>query len=110
MNKERRKALTVLQNRIYAVLNGLDFIELIEKVEAIKSDLESLRDEEQEYYDNMPTSLQDGEKGQDASFSVDCMETGLGQLEEFIEALTELTSDGKLEEAVSSIDEAKGAE
>ena len=37
--------------------------ELAEKIRALKDEVETLRDEEQDYYDNMPESFQNGEKG-----------------------------------------------
>lgn len=40
--------------------------ELAEKIRALKDEVETLRDEEQDYYDNMPESFQGGEKGDKA--------------------------------------------
>lgn len=50
MNKERRKAIS----------------DLVDRVEELKAEVESLMNEEQEYYDNMPESIQNGEKGDTA--------------------------------------------
>ena len=47
MNNTRRKSLQ----------------ELIEKTEGLKLEIEELRTEEEEYYNNMPEAFQDGEKG-----------------------------------------------
>jgi hypothetical protein len=47
MNKARRKELA----RIFTIL------------ETLHEELEAIRDEEQAYYDNMPESFQNGEKG-----------------------------------------------
>ena len=47
MNNTRRKSLR----------------ELIEKTEGIKQEIEEIKTEEEEYYNNMPSSVQDGEKG-----------------------------------------------
>ena len=46
MNNTRRKSLR----------------ELIEKTEGIKQEIEEIKTEEEEYYNNMPSSVQDGEK------------------------------------------------
>lgn len=46
-----------------------------------RAELETLRDEEQEYYDNMPESFQNGERGQKAQEAIDAMETVIGDLE-----------------------------
>jgi hypothetical protein len=66
MNKARRDALT----KIAATIAD------------IRSELESLRDEEQDYFDNMPESFQQGDKGQRAEAAVFSMEEAISQLEE----------------------------
>jgi hypothetical protein len=43
--------------------------------------LEEVRDEEQEYYDNMPEALQSGDKGEKASTAISEMEEVLSNLE-----------------------------
>jgi len=52
--------------------------------------IETARDEEQEYYDNMPESFQSGDKGEKASAAADALGEVASELEDF---------DGKLEEA-----------
>lgn len=47
MNKTRRKAID----------------DVVAKLQELRDEVESLRDEEQDYYDNMPESFQNGEKG-----------------------------------------------
>lgn len=66
MNKDRRKALEELSSRLGEIVG----------------ELESLRDEEQEYFDNMPESLQGGDRGSDAEQAIGSMETALDLLEE----------------------------
>lgn len=58
MNKERRK-----------------------RIEDLKSELETIRDEEQEYYDNMPENMQNGEKGDTAQSNVSSLEEAINNLE-----------------------------
>ena len=77
MNKDRRKALADLVKDIEALAQRRD--ELVSELEAIK-------DEEQEYFDAMPESLQSGEKGSGA-------EEAIGHLETACEALEELDFD-----------------
>lgn len=43
----------------------------------------TLRDEEQDYFDNMPESLQAGEKGEKAEAAINAMENVVGLLEDF---------------------------
>lgn len=55
----------------------------IELLEEAKGILETARDDEQDYFDNMPESFQQGEKGQRA-------EEVIGNLEEANDALDEV--------------------
>lgn len=75
MNKERRK-----------VLEGLakDLAELQGKIDDVKSQVETCRDEEQDYYDNMHENFQNGEKGERAQAAIDAMEECLSSLDETI--------------------------
>ena len=68
MNNARRKSIT----------------DLVQKIAEIKADFESLRDEEQEYFDNMPEALQGGDKGQAAENAIDQLETAIDNLDEAI--------------------------
>jgi Mg2+ and Co2+ transporter CorA len=104
MNKQRRKSLSEI----------IDLIEAIKPmVEALKGEAENIRDrissdrdEEQEAYDNMPVSLQDGERGQDMSESIDRMEEAHTDIETLFDALDQID----LDDLISKIDEARGAE
>ncbi len=73
MNKEQRKKLD----------------EMIQKVEDIASELETMADEEQDKLDNMPDGLRDGERGQ-------AIEEAEGNLRDAYESLS------------SWVDEARG--
>ena len=66
MNKQRR-------NRIAEAL------ELISQARGI---LEEVKDEEQESYENLPESLQYGERGEQMQENVDSLEEFIGYLEE----------------------------
>jgi len=67
MNASRRKQL----------------VEAISCVSQAKQIIEEVQSEEQDAFDNMPESLQSGEKGE-------AMSEGLDHLQEFIDALDEL--------------------
>ncbi|MEL7586653.1 MAG: hypothetical protein AAGU19_08050 [Prolixibacteraceae bacterium] len=73
MNKQRRKQLR----------------EIADKLADLNADLESLKDEEQEAYDNLPESLQDGERGQTMNEIIDTLDTAFYSLEETICSITE---------------------
>lgn len=72
MNNDRRKALAGVRGEIE---------ELQERVSSIVTQLEELKDEEQEYFDNMPESLQGGEKGDMAAEAVSNLENAISDLE-----------------------------
>lgn len=74
MNNARRKQLELVQVKISF---------LIEKVEEIRGELESIRDDEQEYRDNMPDSLADGDKGQRADEAIAALEELISEFEDF---------------------------
>lgn len=77
MNKERR-------NRLQKV---------IDQLEELKEEVSSICEEEQEAYDNMPESLQDGERGSKMYENISTLEDQesnfdelIGNLQEVIEA------------------------
>lgn len=71
MNNERRKRIDAL----------------LEKLSSISTDIDILLDEEQEAFDNLPESLQDGERGQKMTEAVDLLEDAKGALEDAITTL-----------------------
>lgn len=87
MNKARRRDIA----RIAARLSDLGN-ELFE----LKTDLESIRDEEQESFDNLPEGLQASEQGQNSEAAVSALETAIGSLEDI-----------DFEEVDSQLDEAQ---
>lgn len=72
MNNTRRKSLR----------------ELIEKAEGIKSEIEEIRTEEEEYYNNMPESFQDGDKGDRAQTVIEYLDEAMTAAGDVIENLT----------------------
>lgn len=65
MNKDRRQQLE----------------KLIGELDDIKNQVEALRDEEQDYYDNMPESLQGGEKGDIATEAISQLDEAISNIE-----------------------------
>ena len=74
MNRDRRKWIT----------------EVVGRFQGIRNEIELIRDEEQEAFDSLPESLQDGERG-------DMMQQAIDHLEEALQAIEEAES--QLEEA-----------
>ena len=72
MNNTRRKSLR----------------ELIEKTEGIKQEIEEIKPEEEEYYNNMPSSVQDGEKGDRAQTVIEYLDEAMTAAGDVIENLT----------------------
>lgn len=86
MNNERRKQIEDIKGRIAALLS---------EAENIKTDVEAIRDDEQEYRDNMPDSFGEGEKGEKADAAIAALE----QVVEDLESLIENDFDGQLDTA-----------
>ena len=65
MNKERRKSLREIQS----------------KLESLGQDLEALKDEEEEYRDNMPENLQESDRYQRADEVCDLLQEALESMD-----------------------------
>ena len=76
MNQKRRKKI----------------IELAAQLDDLRIDLEAIRDEEQEAFDNLPESLQLSEKGEDMQTGVDTLTECVDQLEELAQTLEEVAA------------------
>ena len=74
MNKERRAKLAELRDRMS---------ELQDRASTLITDLQDVLNEEQDYLDNMPESLQSGEKGEKAQAAIDLMEDLINNITEF---------------------------
>jgi hypothetical protein len=68
MNKQRRAEIT----------------KAVDMIEAGKAILENVRDEEQDTFDNMPESLQGGEKGTAMEEAVSNLDEAISNLEETV--------------------------
>lgn len=73
MNKERRKSLREIQS----------------KLESLGQDLEALKDEEEEYRDNMPENLQESDRYQQADEVCDLLVSLCIQMIEIMDIYTE---------------------
>lgn len=78
MNKARRAELQTAINIILAAS---------EELSKAKGILESARDEEQEYHDNLPENMQQGEKGEKAEAAVTELEAAVDKLDTIINDL-----------------------
>lgn len=62
---------------------------IIERIDELMSDLDLIREEEQDAYDNMPESFQDSERGEAMYNAIDNLESAAGSLEEVEDYLNE---------------------
>lgn len=74
MNNERRKQLR----------------KLIEKIESLKDELETIESDEQEYFDAMPENLQGSINGMNSEEAIDKMADAIICVEEAIEIIEEI--------------------
>lgn len=63
--------------------------ELIEQLDAIKTRVEELRDDEDNKYSNLPDSLQNSEKGEKMQEAIDNLDSASGSIEEAMDFLQE---------------------
>lgn len=90
MNNARRKELQKL------VLDRLDELEPI--LSDMLADLESLKDEEQEVYDNMPEGIQQSENGERCQEAADALDEANSEAEGLANAIDSIRE--KVEEAI----------
>lgn len=89
MNKKRRAEIAA----VVADLAGFP------SIEGARDRLEDLQREEQEFYDNMPESFQNGDKGEKAQSAADKLQECVDKAQEIIDAFNELdTLLGEIEE------------
>ena len=64
--------------------------DLVSKLQDLKSDLESILQDEQEYRDNMPENMQDGERAQQSDECIGQLECANDELDSAIDNLNEI--------------------
>jgi uncharacterized coiled-coil DUF342 family protein len=128
MNKARRELLNSLHNDINEIIETLqsedvaaavkakdyDWAAVAETAEEFKTRAEEIRDEEQEYFDNMPESFQNGDKGDNAQSVVSELDAAIDALE-----LIDVTEpedepgedevDSRIDDIVGHLEEARDA-
>lgn len=108
MNKDRRKELDKLQDRITAVVEKVrDWGDVYAEVCDIRDALEAIKDEENDGFQNLSEGLQAAERGQAMEEAVRQMEEGQSTLDELSSTLEIDNIISELESAFSSIEEAK---
>lgn len=82
MNKNRRKAIADIVTKVEEIV-----ADTREKLEELQTSIESVRDEEQDYLDNIPENLQGSERYETAEQAVDNLDSAASSIEELIDAL-----------------------
>ena len=62
----------------------------IEKIDVIKSELELILSDEEEYFDSMPENLQGGSNGMNSEEAIDKMNEAIESIEEAVESIEEI--------------------
>lgn len=70
--------------------NRKDLQGYVDSLEKIKSNIETMMEEEQSKFDNMPEGLQESERGEAIQEAIDNLESASGSLEEAIDYLNEI--------------------
>ena len=73
MNKARRRQMT----------------DIADQLQELRDQIETVQAEEQAAFDNLPESLQEGERGQAMEMATEQMGTAMDSLEEALQALEE---------------------
>jgi predicted RNase H-like HicB family nuclease len=82
VNKKRRDELSAGLNLLENAIEEFDSIK--EKVAQHLNVFEDARNDEQDYFDNMPSSFQDGEKGEAAQEAIDSLQEAIDLVSEFL--------------------------
>lgn len=109
MNKDRRKAIDTIMADIEKARVDYEaacaaLLEASRAFDDICSSLDEVKDEEQEYYDAMPSNIQEGDKGQTAQEAISQMEQALDSLREIADNEADPVD---LDSVITALDEAK---
>lgn len=86
MNKERRKELGHAIEKLDGIRAALT--QAKEDLEEVKGDIEGLKDDETEYYENMPEAFQQGEKGEVAQAAISEMDEAISSIESAVDNIS----------------------
>lgn len=90
----KTQCLTGTTPQSFATMNNArrkQIEKLTAQIEEIKETIESLRDEEQDAFDNLPESLQGGERGEKMESAIDALDYAADDLQECLDHLSDAT-------------------
>ena len=100
MNKTRRKELS-------EVVKALNMMKDRDDLYSIINELDSIKDDEQDYFDNIPENLQYSQRAEDSEQAIDNLEEALNLLNEIYD-MDKFDKENKLiQEAIDKIEEAR---
>ena len=100
MNKVRRKELG-------DVIRDLGALQDKDDLQSCINTLDYIKDDEQDYYDNIPENLQYSIRAEDSEKAIDCLDDALSYLNQVYEA-AEFNKDSSLiQKAIDKIDDAR---
>lgn len=67
-----------------------EIAKIVTELEELKSRLETVLEEEQEYYDNVPENLQNSERYQESEEYISYMEDAVSEFDNIIDALSNI--------------------
>jgi hypothetical protein len=106
MNKNRRKDIEALVKRIEEAKAKIMITIAEISISDMAEDVTDLHEQEMEYFDNMPESLQSGEKGTSAEEAIGYLDTAKDKLEEIVNSFESLEDD--IEEVIDALSNAAG--
>ena len=100
MNKARRKELSNIIRALNTMIDKDDLYIVI-------NDLENIKDDEQDYYDNIPENLQYSQRAEESEEAISNLEDALDLLNEVYNAEEFDKDSGQIQEAIEKIEEAQ---
>ncbi len=100
MNKARRKELA-------GVIKGLNTIQDRDDLYSWINTLDNIKDDEQDYYDNIPENLQYSQRAEDSEQAIEYMEEALDLLNEVYDMDEFDKNSESIQEAINKIEEAR---
>jgi predicted RNase H-like HicB family nuclease len=99
MNKSRRNALSKIIRELNVIQNknGLD---------GLIDELDTLKEEEQDYYNNIPENLQNSQRAQDSEQAIDNLEEAVDLLNEVYNSDETEIDSNLIQEIINMIEEA----
>lgn len=76
MNNTRR-------NQIRELISKLETINF--ELDVLRGEIESTKEEEQEYYDNIPENLQNSERAENSEYAIDDLDSAISNIENALE-------------------------